>query len=74
MPAVLHVLTAGDPAFALPVIAQQAEAGDHVTVVLAHGARCPSLPAGVVVRRLPGDLSYRQLLDLVFAADQVVAW
>jgi hypothetical protein len=74
MALVLHVLKADDHALALPVIARQVEAGDRVTVVLVHGAARPSLPASVPVHRVPDDLSYRQLLDLVFAADQVMAW
>ena len=75
MAVVLHVLTPDSHALALPVIARQAEAGDQVTVVLVQGAApAPPLPERVVLRRVPDDLSYRQLLDLVFAADQVMAW
>ena len=74
MAVVLHVLTPDAPPLALPVIARQTEAGDQVTVVLVQGAAPAPLPERVAVRRVPDDLSYRQLLDLVFAADQVMSW
>jgi hypothetical protein len=74
MAAALHLLASGDPAIALAAIARQLEAGDHVRVVLLAGAASPTLPAGVIVHRVPGDLSYDALLDAIYAADSVVAW
>ena len=38
------------------------------------GGAASGLPAGVTLRRLDGDLSYGQLLELIFEADQVVTW
>ena len=32
------------------------------------------LPASVRVRRLDADLSYGELLELIFESDQVVTW
>ena len=74
MAVVVHVLTPDTDAVARTVITRQAEAGDQVTVVLVQGAASAALPERVTVRRVPDDLSYRQLLDLVFSADQVMAW
>ena len=71
MTVVLHLLK-GDAALAHDVIAAQVAAGDAVTIAVLEGA--PTLPAGVTVRRLDADLSYEHLIDLVFAADQVVTW
>jgi hypothetical protein len=34
----------------------------------------PSLPAGVKIQRVPEETSYERLLELIFAADQVVTW
>jgi len=48
--------------------------GDRVTVVVLPGGVATDLPAGLAVRRLEGDLSYAQLLELIFEADQVVTW
>jgi hypothetical protein len=76
MARVLHVLTADAPALAAPAIAAGAGApGARVTVVLLGVAAPDGLPGEVIVRRLaPGDLDYPELLDLIFAADHVVAW
>jgi hypothetical protein len=70
---VLHLLGANDPGRALPVIAGQVAAGDRVTVAVV-GGDAPLLPPGVTVHRVPGDLSWEQLLDLVFATDQTLSW
>jgi hypothetical protein len=40
--------------------------------VTGHGP--PALPPGVTAHRVPADLSYDQLLDLVFSVDQVISW
>lgn len=74
MARVLHLLTDGRAALALATIARQAADGEEVTVGLLPGAARPPLPPGVTVRRVGEDLSYPELVDLVFAADQVIAW
>jgi hypothetical protein len=43
-------------------------------VVLLPGGAAAGLPPGVSIRSLDGDLSYGQLLELIFEADQVVTW
>jgi hypothetical protein len=74
MAAVLHLVKGSDTALARAVLDRNLRAGDRVTVVVLPGGAASDLPAGVVVRRLDGDLSYGQLLDLIFEADQVVTW
>jgi hypothetical protein len=74
MAAVLHLIKTDAAAFALATIAAQLAAGDRVSVVLMAGAPVPKLPPGVSTRRIPDDLSYDQLLDLIFTSDQVTAW
>jgi hypothetical protein len=75
MAVVLHLLKGPDVRLPLTVIAQEVRAGDDVTVALLPSTPTPAaLPAGVHVRRVRDDLSYAQLLDLVFAADRVVTW
>ena len=82
MPLVLHLLKADSDPTALNVIERQSrEPGTEVTVVLIQGA-APPLPAGLRVRRLgnesaapsPDTLTYSDLLDLIFSADQVISW
>jgi hypothetical protein len=74
MAAVLHLLK-GDAALALPVIERQLRDGDHVTVAVLEGTAPPAgLPGGLPVRRVAVDLAYPELLELVFAADQVISW
>lgn len=70
----LHLLHGDRPSLVSDVVTRQVAAGDEVTVVLLHGALPPALPAGVAVRRAPADMSWRQLVDLIFAADHVTAW
>jgi len=74
MAAVLHLLKSGDTVLARATVATQLAAGDRVTVALLNGAPLPKLPPAVHVHRVPDDLSYDQLLDLVFESDQVTAW
>ena len=74
MARMLHLLKSAETTLARAVIDQHAGAGDHVTVVLLPGAAAPDLPRGVVLRRLDADLSYAQLLDLVFESDHVITW
>lgn len=73
MGAVLHIVGHANAARAHDVIAAQLAAGDTVTVAVL-GAEPPSLPAGVTAHRVPTELSYDQLLDLVFSAEQVISW
>ena len=83
MPNVLHLIKSPVPAHALATIRRQSrEADSTLTVVLLHSATAPSLPAGVRVRRLgeeaaphtPEAVTYSDLLDLIFTADQIIAW
>ncbi|MBI2153048.1 MAG: hypothetical protein HYV92_04605 [Candidatus Rokubacteria bacterium] len=75
MPHVLHLLKAPVPDHALAAIQRQSrEPGTTLTVVLREGAEAPPLPSGVQVRRLADTLTYSELLDLIFSADQVISW
>ena len=74
MAAVLHLLKGSDTAVARAVLDRNLRDGDRVTVVVLPGGVATGLPAGLAVRRLEGDLSYDQLLELIFEADQVVTW
>ena len=73
MARVIHLLKAGDSALALEMIGQQTAAGDAVTLALLPGATVTP-PAGVRAHRVPDELSWQELLEQIFAADQVVAW
>ncbi len=70
----LHLVKSADHALALATIRAQVEAGDTVTVAVLPGGTAPALPAGVALRRVPDDLGWEALLDLVFDADHVVTW
>ena len=74
MAVVLHLFKGPDATLARRVVAQQTAAGDRVTVALLPGSVVPQLPPGVSVRRLDGDLTYSQLLDLIFDGDHVITW
>lgn len=74
MAAVLHLLKAADATLARTMIERSLGAGDRVTVVLLPGAAAPPLPTGVAVHRVPDDLSYDRLLELIFEADHVITW
>ena len=73
MATILHLVGHNDPSPALSIIAGQLAAGDSVTVA-AVGPSAPSLPAGLAVHRVPAELSWEQLLDLIFTADQTFSW
>ena len=73
MPTVLHLLGHNDPAPALPIILGQLASGDAVTVAML-GPLVPPLPRGLEMRRVPDELSWEQLLDLIFTADQTFSW
>lgn len=70
----LHLLHGDRAALAGDVIARQLAAGDEVTVVLLDAAPAPILPAGAAVRRVSTGLPWREVLELIFAADHVTAW
>jgi hypothetical protein len=70
----LHLLKGGDASLALATVARQLAFGDAVTVVVLPGAAVPAVPAGAVLRRVPDELTYEQLLEAIFEADQVIAW
>ena len=74
MAAVLHLLKGGDHALPRAVIARDVQAGHDVTVALLPGAEPQALPAAVQIRHVTRDLSWAQLLDLIFAADTVISW
>lgn len=74
MAAILHLLKSADATLPRAVIEQSLGAGDHITVALLPGAAAADLPPGVTVRRVSSDLSYDELLDLIFASDQVITW
>lgn len=81
---VLHLLKGPPSPAALEVIARQATDPElRVSVVLLHGAVAPPCPPAARVYRLdpgpaapPADsaITHAGLLDLIFAADSVVAW
>lgn len=74
MATVLHLLKGADSDLALATITRQIAAGDRVEVALLPGAPAFPLSTGVVVARVPGDLSYEALLEKIFQADQVITW
>ena len=74
MAAVLHLIKGADATLARAVIEQSLAAGDRVTVALLPGAAAPDLPPGVTVHRVPADLTYDGLLELIFDSDQVITW
>jgi hypothetical protein len=69
----LHLVPRDAGALAGPVIAG-VEPGAEITVVLLDGGAAPPVPAGARILRLGDGLDYAGLLDLVFAADHVIAW
>ena len=70
----LHVFKGDRAPIAAAVIAPQIAAGDEVTVAVLGNATPPPLPAEVTVHRIPGELSYDALVELIFAADSVITW
>ncbi len=73
MARVLHLFKGDHAGEAAAVIGAQLAAGDVVTVALLDAAE-PELPAGVTLRRVPSELPYAKLVELVFASDHVVTW
>jgi len=74
MAAVLHLVKGSHATLARAVLDRNLREGDRVTVVVLPGGAGAGLPASVTVRSLDRDLSYAQLLELIFEADQVVTW
>jgi hypothetical protein len=74
MAQVVHLLAAAPDALALATMQRQLEAGDRVIVALFEAVDAGRLPARAAVRRVPEELDYPQLVDLVFESDQVLAW
>jgi hypothetical protein len=74
MAGVLHLLKGPDAALARSVIDQNVRAGDQVSAVFLEGSAIFARPAAVRVRRVGDDLSYAELLDLIFASDHVITW
>ena len=74
MAGVLHLLKSPDAALARAVIDQHVRAGDQVTAVFLEGSAAFEPPPAVRVRRVGVDLSYAELLDLIFASDHVITW
>jgi hypothetical protein len=74
MATVLHLLKGPDAALARSVMEQNVRAGDQVSAVILEGSAVVELPGAVRVRRVGADLSYAELLDLIFASDHVITW
>jgi hypothetical protein len=74
MATVLHLVKGESNALIEPTIEQQLAAGDHVVVILLEGAARPASRDGVTLHRVPEELDYGHLIDLVFQADRVIAW
>ena len=70
----LHVFKGDHGAEAGVAIAHAVAAGDQVEVAIVGGATAPPLPDGVTVHRVPDEVSYATLVELIFAADHVVTW
>jgi hypothetical protein len=70
----LHLIKGEDGGLATATVTRQLAAGDTVSVVALPGAAVPTLPAGVIVRRVPDEISWEALLEAMFEADQVIAW
>jgi hypothetical protein len=71
---VLHVLKGDHVRDMLATIEPQLRAGDRVTIALLGDAAAPPLPESVDTRRVPDEISYDELIELIFAADSVVTW
>ena len=74
MATVLHLLKADPTPLAVATIARQLAAGDRVSLALLEGAPRPAHVEGTTVYGVPEELGYRELLELIFAADQVITW
>ena len=70
----LHVLKGDHSGQAVSVIESQLAAGDAVTVALIGDIAAPALPEHAIVHRVPDDVAWERLLELIFEADSVVTW
>lgn len=70
----LHLWKGGDPALAVAAMAREVAQGERVTLAVLHGAPAPAVGPAVIVTRVPEELSWDALLELIFQADRVVAW
>ncbi len=73
MASVLHLVGANGAGRALPVIAEQVAAGDTVTVAIVGHDAVPLAP-GLTVHRVPTELPWDQLLELIFTVEQTFTW
>ncbi len=74
MARVLHLWKSGaDTQLVADTIATQLDAGDSVTLAVLDGVP-PATRSGVVIRRLDADLTYRELVELIFGAEHVIPW
>jgi hypothetical protein len=74
MAQVLHLWKSGaDALLVSDMIAGQRQAGDRITVAVLDGT-APALPSDITVRRLGDDLTYGELVELIFASEHVVPW
>jgi hypothetical protein len=76
---ILHVLRDGADAHALPVIQAQAEQGADVRVLLLAGppplgVAAPVFAVGGAAPAGAKAVSWREAVELLFAADTVVTW
>ena len=71
---ILHLLKGDDVELLSSVLTQQRSAGDEVTLIRLPGAASITPPEGMMVLRVPDDLSYEALLERIFEADQVITW
>ena len=78
MARVLHLFKGDHAAEAAAAIGAQLAAGDHVTIALLDRGQAPVLATGASadaeMHRVPDDLSYERLVELIFASDHVVTW
>jgi hypothetical protein len=69
----LHLVGHNNPGPSAAVIAGQVAAGDVVTVAVV-GPSAPTLGPGPTVLRVPEELSWDGLLDLILTTDQTFSW
>ena len=70
----LHLFKGDHEADAVAAITPQVAAGDEVTVAILGDVAPPAVPPSASVRRVPDELSYDALIELIFASDAVVTW
>ena len=70
----LHILKGDHTTQAAAIINSQLAVGDEITVALIGGVEPPALAGRVTVHRVPDDVSWERLLELIFEADSAVTW